>query len=97
MSLALLNRTPPERLTDAQGRPYFLWDNPAMTLVDFVRALRDAGKKDGGFSPLMLSWVLRSTDYKKIAQLAGLTASESEELARFRDHLVDELARASTP
>ncbi|MBL8800351.1 MAG: hypothetical protein JNN27_00025 [Planctomycetes bacterium] len=24
--MSLLNPTPPERLVDAQGRPYFLWD-----------------------------------------------------------------------
>jgi hypothetical protein len=29
----MLNPTPPERLTDPQGHPYFLWDSE-MTLDD---------------------------------------------------------------
>jgi hypothetical protein len=37
----MLNPTPPERLTDPQGRPYFLWDCE-MTLDELRRALRDS-------------------------------------------------------
>lgn len=36
----MLNPTPPERLTDPQGHPYFLWDS-AMTLDEFRRGLQD--------------------------------------------------------
>lgn len=36
----VLNPTPPERMVDPQGRPYFLWDDD-MTLAQFVAALRD--------------------------------------------------------
>jgi hypothetical protein len=36
----LLFPTPPERLCDAQGRPYFLWDSD-MTLDAFRAVLRD--------------------------------------------------------
>jgi hypothetical protein len=34
----MLNPTPPDRLTDAQGRPYFLWDSD-LTLEEFRRRL----------------------------------------------------------
>jgi hypothetical protein len=37
----VLNTTPPDRLTDARGRPYFLWDEPATTLAEFLSDLRD--------------------------------------------------------
>lgn len=37
---SLLQFTPPERMTDAQGRPYFLWDSQ-MTLTEFQAALAD--------------------------------------------------------
>ena len=36
----VLNFTPAERLTDARGRPYFLWDSE-LTLDQFRRALVD--------------------------------------------------------
>jgi hypothetical protein len=39
--MTLLNRTPPERMVDALGRPYFLWDVD-MTLEVFLERLRDA-------------------------------------------------------
>jgi hypothetical protein len=37
--MSLLNPTPPERLLDKQGRPYFLWDCK-LTLDEFLAALR---------------------------------------------------------
>ncbi|MBM4059619.1 MAG: hypothetical protein FJ265_00770 [Planctomycetes bacterium] len=33
--------TPPERLVDQAGRPYFLWDSD-LTLADFVRRLAES-------------------------------------------------------
>lgn len=36
----MLNPTPPEGLTDDQGRPYFLWDCD-LTLEQFERGLHD--------------------------------------------------------
>lgn len=35
----VLNQTPESRLVDAQGQPYFVWDQP-MTLSEFVRGLQ---------------------------------------------------------
>jgi hypothetical protein len=37
----MLNITPPDRMTDQQGRPYFLWDLD-MDLATFQAKLRDA-------------------------------------------------------
>jgi len=37
--MSVLNLTPPDRITDAKGRPYFLWDSE-MTLEQFREALR---------------------------------------------------------
>ncbi|MFO1077693.1 MAG: hypothetical protein U1E73_08200 [Planctomycetota bacterium] len=36
--------TPPERLVDAAGRPYFLWDSD-MTLAEFEQKLRDENRE----------------------------------------------------
>jgi hypothetical protein len=36
--MSILNTTPPERMTDAKSRPYFLWDME-MSLEEFTRAL----------------------------------------------------------
>ncbi len=41
LAVMVLNRTPPERLVDASGRPYFLWDVD-LTLATFRERLRDA-------------------------------------------------------
>ena len=38
-----LNQTPASRLVDAQGQPYFVWDQP-MTLSEFVRGLESHDK-----------------------------------------------------
>jgi hypothetical protein len=38
--MSVLNPTPPERLVDRHGRPYFLWDDE-MTLDTFKARLRD--------------------------------------------------------
>jgi hypothetical protein len=40
----MLLPTPPERLVDQDGRPYFLWDCE-MTLVEFERRLRDESEE----------------------------------------------------
>lgn len=69
-------------------------------LVD-VKALIDAGedldaalelvsKKDGGFSPLDLAWVLRTLNVAVLAKADGYDAAA---LTAFRDHLVDRLLR----
>lgn len=42
--MSVLNRTPPEKMVDRQGRPYFLWDLD-LTLERF-RARLGAGDED---------------------------------------------------
>jgi hypothetical protein len=39
--MPILNQTPPERMVDANGRPYFLWDDD-LTLEQFRKRLRDS-------------------------------------------------------
>jgi hypothetical protein len=42
--MARLYPTPTDRLTDAKGRPYFLWDID-MTLDEFKQRLRESGRE----------------------------------------------------
>jgi hypothetical protein len=42
--VSVLNPTPRERLLDAEGRPYFLWDVD-MTLAQFEQLLRTADRE----------------------------------------------------
>ena len=51
---------------------------------DLLRALRDAPKKDGGFSPLTLAWLVDSMDL----QAASDTGLVTDELETFRKQLV---------
>ena len=39
--------TPPDKLVDAAGRPYFLWDTE-MTLEEFTRRRRESGRVGSG-------------------------------------------------
>lgn len=55
---------------------------------DLEAALRLVSKKDGGFSPPDLAWVLRTLN---VAALATADGYDAAELAAFRDHLVDRL------
>jgi hypothetical protein len=58
---------------------------------DLGRALQDAPRKDGGFSPLMLAWVLRGLRVLEIGAAAGMDAGASAQLDRFRAELVERL------
>ena len=64
---------------------------------DLERALLDAPRKDGGFSPLMVAWILRGTSLRDMAPVDALAPEELEELVRFRDELVAHLTRAAAP
>jgi hypothetical protein len=46
--MSVLNPTSPERLVDARGRPYFLWDVD-MTIDRFRELLRDAGQEQRAY------------------------------------------------
>lgn len=64
---------------------------------DLNRALTDAPKKDAGFSPLTLSWVLKTTDFGSMAKAMGWASEQFEALARFRDSLILALLDAGAP
>ena len=46
--MSVLNTTPPDRLTDLRGRPYFLWDLE-MSLEQFKQALRHEDPEVRGY------------------------------------------------
>lgn len=64
---------------------------------DLARAVRDAPRKDGGFSPLALAWILRGLPISAMAEEEGVGPSEAADLARFRDELVGRLTAAARP
>lgn len=64
---------------------------------DLEEGLRDAPRKDGGFSPPTLAWVLRSFPVELVAQNSGWDNAKAVELARFRDELVERLVALSAP
>jgi len=65
--------------------------------ADFEGALADAPRKDAGFSPLVLAWVLRDLRPRSLAGAAGLSEAEAENLDRFREKLISDLLEAGTP
>lgn len=44
----MLSPTPPEKLVDSQGHPYFLWDTE-MTLAEFQSSLKDPDPEVRGY------------------------------------------------
>ena len=66
----------------------------ALAGADLELALSDAPRKDGGFSPLTLAWVLDHLDVESLARSLSVPSSETSELLRFRAELVDRLVGA---
>lgn len=64
---------------------------------DLGRALGEAPRKDGGFSPLMLAWILRGASIQEMAPVGGLSSAEQVELEQFRDDLVARLTQMARP
>jgi len=64
---------------------------------DLRRALADAPRKDAGFSPLTLAWVLRGFDVEVLGPSAGVQPADIEALKNFRDELIDELVALAVP
>jgi hypothetical protein len=56
--------------------------------VDLDRAIRDVSRKDGGFSPMTLAWVIGQLDLSR-AKALGF---DRVALAEFRDELLRRLA-----
>lgn len=69
----------------------------AMALVeaggDLPRALADAPRKDGGFSPLTLAWVLETTPFEELAAGGDLDEQSLQRLRAFRRGLIDVLTQ----
>lgn len=64
---------------------------------ELERALRDAPKKDSGFSPMTLTWLLKELDITSIGEVEGWPASKLTELERFRETLISEIAALAHP
>lgn len=58
---------------------------------DLQRALADAPRKGGGFSPLTLAWLLRSFPEEALGQALGWSAEEIAEIQRFKHLLIGRL------
>lgn len=64
---------------------------------DLKAALRDAPKKDGGFSAMTPAWVLESFDPRPPGRALGLDDEQVSRLDTFRRELIDRLTRAARP
>jgi hypothetical protein len=60
---------------------------------DLARALRDAPRKDAGFSPLTLAWVLRDLQVRALGEASGYDPEVIDGLSKVREWLVAELVR----
>ena len=60
-------------------------------------AISDASRRDAGFSPLTLAWVLREWNTRTIANAAGLTDAEGDRLESFRQSLIGQLVAPDQP
>ncbi len=64
---------------------------------DLQAALRDAPKKDAGFSALTLAWVLKDYDPRPAVKALGWDARQAEELSSFRQWLIEQLTASAVP
>jgi hypothetical protein len=64
---------------------------------DLEAALADAPRKDAGFSPLTLAWVLKDYDPRPAGQVLGWTSVETEALTAFKEWLIDRLTASAAP
>ena len=59
--------------------------------LSLENAIASAPRKDGGFSPLTLAWVLQNFDVPSLAAATNITDEDSERINRFRVRLIDQL------
>lgn len=64
---------------------------------DLWRAVAHADRKDSGFSPQMLAWLLRGFPVRALAGAESIPDDEVGELEAFRDQFVSELLRRGNP
>jgi hypothetical protein len=86
---ALLGRTELRDLVDVQA----LLD----VGTDLVAALRDAPKKDGGFSAMTLAWVLHGFEVAPLARALGWSETQTAAADAFRLELIERLMNISRP
>ena len=61
------------------------------------RALADAPRKDGGFSPLTLAWLLEGLEIETLGQAVDLSTEQIVGLTSFRNELLARITRLSKP
>ena len=86
---AVLSRSELRDLSDVEALLAVGGDRP--------RALADAGRQDGGFSPLNLAWVLREFPVSALAKADGIAAADAQALEAFRTSFAERVAREGTP
>jgi hypothetical protein len=64
---------------------------------DLHRALADAPRKDGGFSPITLAWLLEQFPLAVMSRALGWTADASTKLDEFRRRLIEQVVAAAKP
>jgi predicted nucleotidyltransferase component of viral defense system len=64
---------------------------------DLRSAIALAPRRDSGFSPLTLAWILRDWDVRRIAHAGGLPEADGEKLEAFRQSLIDQLIAPEPP
>ncbi len=70
---------------------------PVENGIDLDRALAGAPRKDAGFSPLTLAWVLKGFQPRVLGGELGFGDAELEEIAKFQASLVERLVRFGAP
>ena len=69
----MLSPTPPEALTDARGRPYFLWDCD-LTVAEFQERLRDRDLDVRAYFVAKLMRQAKPDDVFRFVELATVRA-----------------------
>ena len=65
--------------------------------VDLGEALAAAPRKDGGFSPLAVAWLLKNFPLDRLARASGWTEDLTRDLDSFRQRLLTRLLSDSAP
>jgi hypothetical protein len=85
--VALLNPTPDDKLVDARGRPYFLWDLE-MTLEAFERALADDDPRTRAYFAAKLMRQAKPDDvfrFLRLEQIGALWSLVAPQLGNKRE------------
>lgn len=86
---ALLGRTELRDLVDVQAL--------LEAGTDLTAAVRDAPKKDAGFSAMMLAWVLHTFETGPLARAMDWSEEQTAGVDAFRQQLIDRLTQIARP